>query len=417
MPEFNGIDVSEWQGDIDWKAVKASGVDFAILRAGYGKYISQKDKKFEQNYANAKAAGIKVGAYWYSYAVNAQDAAKEADVFKEVLKGKQFEYPVFLDIEDPKQTSKAICSAVIPTFLERLKNGGYYVGLYTFRNFLKAYVEDKFVKQYDFWLAHVTKKTDYSGHKIWQYTFTATCPGIKGTIDKDISYVDYPSIIKAAGKNGFTAPATTKPAETTKPVTENTKPSTPTTSTPTTQKPTTTTTKPAETTKPATTTLTTGAVLNLKDTRLYGSSTASNPAAKKTGTFYVYNNEVVNGRIRITNSASNVGRTPSGTYVTGWVNVSDLGSGVTPTQQTTKPADKPATSTQITAGKKITLTNAPLYASATATVKAANKTGTFYIYSAEITNNRIRITNDPSRVNKLPVGVNVTGWINVSDIK
>ena len=79
---MKGIDVSYHNGEINWAAVKAAGYEFAILRAGYGRYISQKDKKFEQNYAGAKAAGIKVGAYWYSYAVSPEDAVTESKVFQ-----------------------------------------------------------------------------------------------------------------------------------------------------------------------------------------------------------------------------------------------------------------------------------------------------------------------------------------------
>lgn len=95
-----GIDVSTFQGNIDFKKVKASGIDFVILRAGYGRETSQKDAKFEQNYKNAKAAGLKVGAYWYSYADSVEDAKKEAEACISVIKGKQFEYPIYFDLEE-----------------------------------------------------------------------------------------------------------------------------------------------------------------------------------------------------------------------------------------------------------------------------------------------------------------------------
>ena len=415
-----GIDVSQWQGDIDWDKVKAAGYKFVIIRAGYGKYISQKDKKFEQNYAGAKRVGLHIGAYWYSYAINATDAATEAKVFMEAIRGKTFDYPVFLDIEDPKQMSKSICDAVIPAFLNVLKSAGYYVGIYSFRNFQKAYIQDKFVKENDFWLAHVTTKTDYVGHKMWQYTFTAKTPGIIGTIDEDICYVDYPSTIKKAGKNGYVnestqTTTTTKPTTTTQPAQQ--------TNTTTTTKPATSTT----TTTPAATSsvLKAGLQVKLNKTALYSTATAVNKAAEKTGTYYIYSVDVTNGRVRITNSINNVGRKPIGSYVTGWVKMSDIGvttgTPAAPTQTTTT---KPTTSTttapktpSLTQGAKIQLNKAPLYASATTTVKSATKTGTFYIYNGTITNGRIRITNDPSRVNKQPVATNVTGWVNTSDIK
>ena len=101
--DMKGIDVSVHNGNIDWGKVKADGIDFAILRAGFGKLEKQKDEKFEQNYAGAKAAGIPVGAYWYSYAMTPEEAEQEADVFLSVIKGKQFEMPVYFDLEEKKQ--------------------------------------------------------------------------------------------------------------------------------------------------------------------------------------------------------------------------------------------------------------------------------------------------------------------------
>lgn len=101
--DMKGIDVSVHNGNIDWQKVKSAGIDFAILRAGYGRLASQKDEKFEQNYAAAKAAGIPVGAYWYSYAMTPEEAELEADVFLSVIKGKQFEFPVYYDVEKKKQ--------------------------------------------------------------------------------------------------------------------------------------------------------------------------------------------------------------------------------------------------------------------------------------------------------------------------
>lgn len=99
---MKGIDVSVHNGDIDWGKVKTDGIGFAIIRAGYGRLASQKDKRFEQNYSGAKAAGIPVGAYWYSYAMNENEARQEADVFLSVIKGKQFEMPVYFDLEEKK---------------------------------------------------------------------------------------------------------------------------------------------------------------------------------------------------------------------------------------------------------------------------------------------------------------------------
>ena len=98
-----GIDVSKHNGVIDWEAVKASGkVEFAILRAGYGKLVSQKDVQFERNYSECKRLGIPVGVYWYSYAITPAEATAEALTFLKIIDGKQFEYPVWFDIEERK---------------------------------------------------------------------------------------------------------------------------------------------------------------------------------------------------------------------------------------------------------------------------------------------------------------------------
>ncbi len=136
---MKGIDVSVHNGNIDWKKVKADGIDFAILRAGYGRLATQKDGKFEDNYAGAKAAGIPVGAYWYSYATTVDEATVEAEVCVSILKGKQFEFPIFFDQEEKKtlDTGKANCSAMVRAFCDVLEKAGYWVGLYT-NNQLKA---------------------------------------------------------------------------------------------------------------------------------------------------------------------------------------------------------------------------------------------------------------------------------------
>ena len=121
---MKGIDVSVHNGDIDWGKVKTDGIDFAIIRAGYGRLASQKDKRFEQNYSGAKAAGIPVGAYWYSYAMSEDETRLEADVFLSVIKGKQFEFPGYYDVEEKKQfdLGKERVSAIMRAFLERVES-------------------------------------------------------------------------------------------------------------------------------------------------------------------------------------------------------------------------------------------------------------------------------------------------------
>ena len=203
---INGIDVSQYQGNIDFGKVKKSGIDFVIIRAGFGRLVSQKDPYFEKNYKNAKAAGLNVGAYWYSYADNADDAKKEAATCLEVIKGKTFEYPIYFDLEERKQFNRgtAFCSSLVTAFCEELEKKGYFAGLYISRSPLTQYITPEVRKRYALWIAEYSSKCHYSGdYGMWQNTSTYRVSGISGNVDHDYSYIDYSSIIKKAGLNGF----------------------------------------------------------------------------------------------------------------------------------------------------------------------------------------------------------------------
>ena len=219
---LKGIDVSYCQNEVDWDAVKASGqVDFAILRAGYGKEYSQIDDQFERNYAACKRLGIPVGVYWYSYATTAAEAEQEAKVCLQTIRGKQFEYPVAFDIEETRcfQQADTLCAA----FCGALEKTGYYTAIYTFKSALEQYFDSDTKSRYDVFLSHVgVSKTDYAGaYGLWQYSWTGCIPGISGDVDLDYAYKNYPAIIKQAGLNGFAKNATTTPEKpTSKPDTE-----------------------------------------------------------------------------------------------------------------------------------------------------------------------------------------------------
>ena len=172
-----GIDVSVWQGTIDFNAVRNSGVDFVIIRAGYG--TSSKDKYFEENYRNAKAAGLHIGAYWYSYADSFSEAAQEAEMFLSVLAGKQFDYPVFLDMEEKKQIEAGtdFCSGLIKTFCDRLEAAGYFAGFYTSASFARSVVTDAVPKRYCYWCAQWADACSYEGScGIWQHSSNGSVP-------------------------------------------------------------------------------------------------------------------------------------------------------------------------------------------------------------------------------------------------
>lgn len=204
---IHGIDVSQHNGKIDFAKVKAAGINFVIIRAGYGKFASQKDPYFETNYKNAKAAGLNVGAYWYSYANTATDAKAEADLCISILKGKKFEYPIFFDLEESSQFAKgkAFCSSLVTAFCETLEKAGYFTGLYMSRSPLQTYITPAVAKKYAIWVAEYAGKLHYDGnYGIWQNSSTWRVNGVIGNVDHDYSYVNYPDIIKKGGYNGYT---------------------------------------------------------------------------------------------------------------------------------------------------------------------------------------------------------------------
>lgn len=202
-----GIDVSKWQGTIDWQKVKNVGIDFAIIREGYGKKSpTQIDKKFKENIQGAKSVGINCGVYHYSYADSIEDAKLEAEFCLENIQGYSLEYPVVFDFEDKemlKLTNRQrtdICKA----FCKEIEKNGYYAMFYCNLNWLENYLyKDELLSKYDLWLAqwNVNKPSYPSG--IWQYFEVGKIDGINGNVDLNISYKNYPEIIKSKGLNGF----------------------------------------------------------------------------------------------------------------------------------------------------------------------------------------------------------------------
>lgn len=203
-----GIDVSYHNKEINWQAVKDSGVDFAILRTTYGwlEWENQTDAYLKEYITGAKAAGIPIGAYHCSYAKNRKDALLEADFFIDRLKWTQWEYPVFIDMEMQTQRNltKEQRTEVILTFANKLKKAGYYTGYYTNLNWTRHMLNMNRLRAYDLWIAQ-WNKTCHCTHPygIWQFTNQGIIPGIEGDVDMNLCYMDYPSIIKKAHLNGF----------------------------------------------------------------------------------------------------------------------------------------------------------------------------------------------------------------------
>lgn len=217
-----GIDVSKWQGRIDWPKVKAAGIEFAMVRTSYGQRSLD-----EYGVANIKCAqdvGIDVGVYHYCYAKTVAAAKAEAVHLLRVIKPYKLTYPVVLDLEDPSQAGlgKQLLTDMVIVFLSAIEDAGYYAMLYANKHWLTNILDYDRLKRFDVWLAEWREKPTWSGNfGIWQYTDKGKVPGISGNVDLNIAYRDYPEIINAAGLNGLDSkPVTPKPTPAPKPTTQ-----------------------------------------------------------------------------------------------------------------------------------------------------------------------------------------------------
>ncbi len=199
----SGIDVSHYNGNINWQAVRDSGVDFAILKIGEYRESTGtiiKDSNFDSYYSACKSLGIAVGGYFYSYAFNPTEASHEASACLAIINGKSFEMPIFLDVEDKilknavanGRTNKDELTNASITFCNIMNNNGHKSGVYASRNFFYEYLDTPRLEQYSIWLAHYTSQTDYTGkYDLWQYTSSGLIPGITGNVDLDWCFTRY----------------------------------------------------------------------------------------------------------------------------------------------------------------------------------------------------------------------------------
>lgn len=199
-----GIDVSSYQGNIDWERAKEY-IDFAIIRCGYGNNItSQDDIKFERNAESCKIQNIPFGVYLFSYATNLNMAQSEVDHTLRLIKNHQLEYPVFLDVEEKAQLSlpKEKLVEIVKYYCDKIEKAGYYVGIYASLSTLNGILNSEELDPYDKWVAEWGRDLNY--HKpcgLWQNTNDARIPGIETRVDGDIAFYDYPKIIRENGLN------------------------------------------------------------------------------------------------------------------------------------------------------------------------------------------------------------------------
>ena len=200
---IKGIDVSEFQGSIDWAKVKKAGVEFAILKLGniYDYDANYKDSKFDTNYKNAKAQGIKVGAYIYNYCNTVDTLKKGLEWAFEKLGSKKLDLPLYLDMEDAdiQGETKATLTKQCNEFAKYVKNKGYQSGVYANVNWLKNELNPSdFDKDLSVWVAQYNNECQYTGkYDIWQYTSSGKVNGISGRVDMNYLYNE--SIIKESG--------------------------------------------------------------------------------------------------------------------------------------------------------------------------------------------------------------------------
>lgn len=204
-----GIDVSEFQGKVDWEKVKNSGVEFAILRCGYGMdFSNQDDVEYERNANECERLGIPYGVYLMSYANTVEKARSEAEHVLRLIEGRKISLGVWYDIED-NGTSGAInketLTNIINTFCNTIKNAGYKVGVYANLNWLENKIEKTIKDNYDIWVAQYYSKCEYEGKYImWQHTSSGKVNGISTNVDMNILYEDLPVINNNDNNNSKT---------------------------------------------------------------------------------------------------------------------------------------------------------------------------------------------------------------------
>lgn len=194
-----GIDVSKWNGKIDWEIVKAEGVDFAIIRCGYRGSSSGwliEDPYFYENLEGAKKAGISVGVYFFTQATDLVEAVEEASMVVSLLGDRQIEYPVFIDTEGAGGNGRAdnldpgTRTAVVNAFCRTIQNAGFDAGVYASRNWYLNNLNVDEMNEQKVWLAEYRQTPEYEGrYDMWQYTSSGSVAGIEGRVDLNISYL------------------------------------------------------------------------------------------------------------------------------------------------------------------------------------------------------------------------------------
>lgn len=216
MQKF-GVDISHWQGDLNISQAKSErGVEFVIIKLGGADAGKYKDSKFDDYYSQCKSIGMPCGCYYFGNAKTVAEAQAEADHFISLLAGKQFEYPVYYDVEAGMlDNDKSTLTNIIIAFCDRVEKAGYFVGVYTSDSHYQSKVDDSQLQRFTHWVAKYSSNTPATAHDIWQFggesNFLQDKTICGRTIDQDYCYRDFETEIKNANRNGFSGSSTSTP--------------------------------------------------------------------------------------------------------------------------------------------------------------------------------------------------------------
>lgn len=209
-----GIDISTWQGAPDFQRVKGAGVQFVIARAGYGS--NHIDRQFRRTASECNRLNLPLGAYWFCYALNADQARQEARNCLEIVKPYRLEYPIFFDLEydsiryaeqNGVTITRELATQMVIAFCEEVERAGYYAANYTNSDLARNLFDMAALSRFDLWYAWYHTTLNREGVGVWQYSSSGQVDGISGNVDLDYSLKDYPRIIREKGLNGLDDPA------------------------------------------------------------------------------------------------------------------------------------------------------------------------------------------------------------------
>lgn len=221
---IHGIDVSQFQGNINWNEVKNAGIQFVMIRAGYGR--GNIDPQFERNASECNRLGIPFGVYWFSYAYNEEMAASEAQYCIDSISKYEVQYPVCFDFEYASieyaqgrgvTVTKELATAMVKAFCGRVESLGYFAMFYSNLDLLNRLFDPSLRQKYALWYAQYASSPAVTGMAMWQYSSTGNTSGISGNVDQDTAYYDLAAVISQAGLNHLSGETTTPGSTTPEP--------------------------------------------------------------------------------------------------------------------------------------------------------------------------------------------------------